>query len=57
MLNKDKSTSPTQPFNGFILTKIPNFTIKFVNIYENIPLILKIEELTPKKVKSWRKFQ
>jgi hypothetical protein len=53
MMNKYKSTLSTQPFNGFIFIKIPNFTIKLVNMRENIPLILKIEELTPKKVKSW----
>jgi hypothetical protein len=52
MVNKDKSTPPTQPFNGFIHTKMPIFTIKFVNIWENTPLILKMEEFTPKKVKS-----
>jgi hypothetical protein len=55
-VNKHKSIPPTLPFNGFILTKILNLTIKLVNIWENIPLILKIEELTPKKVKSRRNF-
>jgi hypothetical protein len=41
---------------GLSLLKYPNFTIKLVNIWANTPLILKIEELTPKKCEKLAEF-